>query len=641
LLLHLGLWWRSFAVLQRTAYYPSLRQARQYFTDCLKIFRQEDQLERLARFIHVLAEVLQKQRDWTALERLAVEGITLHRQTQDTIRLARDHGFLAEIALIKEDWLTAHNEAGLALALVEAVKLAAAQDPDNQFLTSALTIASQFQRGWYRFLLGEAQLRLTDPETAIAYLEAARWETDPEVDLTLHRQVLEKLIHHYFQQGQYWNAFDVKQELRRVEYRYNLRAFIGAGTVQPHQRTTVAEPLDDSTHTTVAAEIRASGRLQDVEALVARLESDRHQVIVIHGGSGVGKSSILNAGLLPALRSLYPRGRTTVPILVQTYGTWQQGIAKELDKALAAWRVPVAPDVPVTLADLQERLQAGLSKNRFFVLVFDQFEEFFFEETTLAERRQFYAFLQYCIDQPWVKVVLAMREDYLHHLLEVERIVNQISAMGDLDLLSRQVRYPLGNFSPTAAEAVIRRLTAAAQAPLEDALVNRLVADLAAQTGDVRPIELQVVGAQLQREDIDTLDKYQNLGDSPKETLVQRFLAYVVRDCGPPNERLAWVVLYLLTDEDREQRLYRPFRTREDLEYELSLLEMPFAGPQLDLVLSILVGSGLVFEVPEEPEDRYQLVHDYLVSYVRQEQTPELMAELNAARLQTKTRDGS
>ena len=57
-------------------------------------------------------------------------------------------------------------------------------------------------------------------------------------------------------------------------------------------------------------------------------------------------------------------------------------------------------------------------------------------------------------------------------------------------------------------------------------------------------------------------------------------------------------------------------------------------------MLSILVGSGLVFEVPEEPEDRYQLVHDYLVSYVRQEQTPELMAELNAARLkQTKTRD--
>ena len=69
------------------------------------------------------------------------------------------------------------------------------------------------------------------------------------------------------------------------------------------------------------------------------------------------------------------------------------------------------------------------------------------------------------------------------------------------------------------------------------------------------------------------------------------------------------------------------------------LLAMPFEGRQLDLVPSILVGSGLVFE---EPEDRYQLVHDYPVSYVRQEQTPELRADFNAARLQqTKVHDNA
>ncbi|MEO1298827.1 MAG: hypothetical protein AAFW75_24215, partial [Cyanobacteria bacterium J06636_16] len=124
----------------------------------------------------------------------------------------------------------------------------------------------------------------------------------------------------------------------------------------------------------------------------------------------------------------------------------------------------------------------------------------------------------------------------------------------------------------------------------------------------------------------------EGLGESPKETLVQEFLAYVVHDCGPPNERLAWVVLYLLTDEDRDQRLYRPLKTREEIEYELSLLEMPFELDQLSMVLSILVGSGLAFEIPEEPEDRYQLVHDYLVRYVRNVQTPGLMAELEAAR---------
>ncbi|MBE7385988.1 MAG: hypothetical protein F6J95_031950 [Leptolyngbya sp. SIO1E4] len=637
--LHLGLWWRSYAVLQRVTYQPSLRQARQYFEQLLQHFREEDQRLRLARFIHVLAEVRQKQRDWEMLETLAVEGITLHQETRDAIRLARDHGFLAEVALIREDWLTAQSEANQALALLKTAQQGLTANPENIDLANALDIANSFQRGWYRFLLGEAQMHLHDPEAAIQYLEAARWETDPEVDLTLHRQVLEELIHHHFDLGHYWEAFDAKQELRQVEYRYNLRAFVGAGAVQPHQRTAVAQRLDEATHTAVAAEIRASGRLQDVEALVNRLQADQHQLIIIHGPSGVGKSSILSAGLLPAIRTVYPQGRITLPILVQTYGNWQQGIAAELNKALAPWRDPDAPtpdasDTP-TPETLLAQFRIGVAKNRFFILIFDQFEEFFFDKMTLPERRSFYEFLQQCIDQPWVKVVLALREDYLHHLLEAERIINQVSPMSGvevLDMLSQEVRYSLANFTPTAAEAVIRQLTTAAQYTLEEALVQRLVADLAAETGDVRPIELQVVGAQLQRKEVNTLAQYEALGESPKETLVQEFLAYVVHDCGPPNERLAWVVLYLLTEEDRDQRLYRPLKTREEIEYELSLLEMPFKPDQLSMVLSILVGSGLVFEIPEEPEDRYQLVHDYLVRYVRTVQTPGLMAELEAAK---------
>jgi WD40 repeat protein len=634
LLLHLGLWWRSMAVLQRATYQASLRQARRYFQDCLTIFREEDQRQRLARFIHVLAEVLQKQRDWDSLETLVVEGITLHQETHDPIRLARDHGFLAEVALIREDWLTAQQEAALALTLLEDAAREAELEP-RRLLSKAVQVADRFQRGWYRFLLGQAQMHLKDPKVAIAYLEAARWETDPEVDLTLHRQVLEELIGQYFQQGQYWEAFDIKQALRQVEYRYNLRAFIGAGAVQPHSPMAMAQGLAPRNQAAVAAEIRASGRLPDVEALLHRLEDSQRQIIIIHGPSGVGKSSILTAGLLPALGTLYPAGHTTLPLLVQTYGTWPQTIAKALAAALTPWEGPPDPDAPLAtdLATLQETLRQGVTRNNcFFVFLFDQFEEFFFEEKSPEERRSFYEFLQFCIDQPWVKVVLTLREDYLHHLLEVERVVNQVGPMTDLDLLSRAVRYPLGNFSPAAAEAVIRQLTEAAQYPLEEALIHRLVADLAAPLGSVRPIELQVVGAQLQRETIDTLAQYEALGDSPKETLVQRFLAYVVHDCGPPNERLAWVVLYLLTDEDRDQRLYRPLRTREELEYELALLEMPFDLAQLDLVMSILVGSGLVFAVPEEPEDRYQLVHDYLVSYVRQVQTPGLMAELQEAR---------
>ena len=626
--LHVGLWWRSNAVVQRVLYDTSLRQARHYFEQLLAHFRDRDQTVHLARFIHVLAEVLQKQRDWEALAALANEGIRLHQATDDPVRLARDHGFWAEVALAREDWLTALAEADQALDILETADQSLENSPEDIDLANALEIAKSFQRGWYRFLKGEAQMHLDDPETAIAYLDAARWETDPEVDLTLHLRVLEELIHHYFDLGQYLDAFDVKQELRQVEYRYNRRAFIGAGAVQPHQRTGPKQP-DRITQAAVAAEIRASGRLQDVEELARRLESNRTAIIIIHGPSGVGKSSILTAGLIPRLRTLYPDGRTTQPILVQTYGNWQQAIELALNPALTS---PTSAAPPPN--ELIQQLRAGTQRNRFYILIFDQFEEFFFDKKEAGDRRQFYEFLQQCLDLPNIKVILALREDYLHHLLEAERIIHRVSP--DWDLLSKDVRYALDNFSPPAAEEVIRQLTSAAQYPLPDDLIHRLVADLAAETGDVRPIELQVVGAQLQREEINTLAQYEALGEMPKEKLVQDYLTYVVRDCGPPNERLAWIVLYLLTDEDREQRLFRPLKTREELEYELALLEMPFDPEQLDLVLPILVGSGLVFEIPEEPEKRYQLVHDYLVRYVRDVQTPGLMAELEEARAAAK-----
>ena len=51
---------------------------------------------------------------------------------------------------------------------------------------------------------------------------------------------------------------------------------------------------------------------------------------------------------------------------------------------------------------------------------------------------------------------------------------------------------------------------------------------------------------------------------------MQKFLDNVVQDCGPENISLAHLVLYLLTDEDRDNRLYRPQKNaKKPLEEEL------------------------------------------------------------------------
>ncbi|MEH2012383.1 WD40 repeat domain-containing protein [Nostoc sp.] len=129
----------------------------------------------------------------------------------------------------------------------------------------------------------------------------------------------------------------------------------------------------------------------------------------------------------------------------------------------------------------------------------------------------------------------------------------------------------------------------------------------------------------MQTEKITTLVQYQEYG--PKEKLVGRFLEEVVKDCGQNNEQFAKLVLYLLTDENNT----RPLKTRAELEADLAL-----EPTRLDLILKILVKSGLVFQVPGFPADRYQLVHDYLVPFVREQQSARLIAELEKEKEQRK-----
>ena len=208
----------------------------------------------------------------------------------------------------------------------------------------------------------------------------------------------------------------------------------------------------------------------------------------------------------------------------------------------------------------------------------------------------------------------------MHYLLECDRLTNLEVTKNDI--LNKEIRYSFGNFSPVDAKHVIQTLTERSFYLVPD-LIDELVRDLAGELGEVRPIELQVVGAQLQTENITTLAQYQELG--PKEKLVEQFLEAIVKDCGAENERAAALVLYLLTDENNT----RPLKTRAELAAALAA-----EADKLELVLDILLKSGIVFLIPQFPADRYQLVHDYLVSFIRQQRGAELLAELEREKQQ-------
>ncbi|NET33673.1 MAG: AAA family ATPase [Cyanothece sp. SIO1E1] len=638
LLYCLGLWWRTYAMRHRVEHAQACEQARDYFQQCIDAFEQARRPDLVAKFINALGGILQRLQEWDALEAVAKKALVLHRAYPEPFRLARIYGFLAEVALAKAAAKEARQWAEKALRILARAQTSSSVPCPSEQQSAHLTWEFSYHKGWYLFSLARAQQQLGQRKKTLKTLETAIAATAPQYDPELYIQILAALRQGYFEQGEYLTAFQFKQEQKRVEGKFGFRAFVGADRLQPQQQVVNPALPPVELPGGIAQEIAVSGRQQDVDRLIQRISRNDHKLTVIHGQSGVGKSSLVQAGLIPALQHQTIGTRCVVPILQRVYADWMTVLERALAEALTAngepqrardagtaTRDPLIPSralaldnlMPHTsrLAPILKQLRQNADNHLLSVLIFDQFEEFIFIYKDPLQRRIFYRFLQHCLEIPYVKVMLSLREDYLHYLLECNRLADL--AVINNNILDKNILYFVGNLSPADAKSVVKSLTQKNQVSLEPQLIEKLVQDLAETMGYVRPIELQVVGAQLQAENITTLAKYEQSG--PQSVLIKRFLEEIIQGCGAENEEIARLVLHLLTDENGN----RPLKTRTELTADLSSLVKP---GQLDLVLKILVRSGLVFILPETPVERYQLVHDYLVAFSRQEQN--LLAEL-------------
>jgi hypothetical protein len=587
-------------------------EAQHYFQTMLERFEQAQRPDLLARFIHQLGKTLQYLEAWEDLSELAERSLALQQAHSNFLQLAQAYGFLADVALHQSHWVEAKQTAQMALEVI-------AQLPAHQ----------HWHRSPYLLLLAQAQQALGEFEQAIAHLETAQ-ALGPQDAPQRYSQILACLGALYFQQKRYLKAFQVKQERRSIEKQYGLCPFIGAGRLKAKRHD--GWSLAATEATTMAQEIAVSSRRQDVDHLFQRLAESRYKLTVLYGPSGVGKSSLIEAGLMPYLQDKEVIGtRDVVPVLLRAYPHWEQTLGQNLITALQS--TPLEGDLPAACngaSDILNLLRQSEAHNLLPVIIFDQFEEFFFVCKDSDQQQHFFECFRDCLKIPTVKVILSLREDYLHHLLLQGKRHKVVLDSIDDNILDKKNLYYIGNFSPADTRAIIQVLTEHSRFFLEDNLIDAVVADLTDEFGEVRPIELQVVGEQLQAENITALVQYQERG--PKAHLVLRYLETVLKDCGLENRQLAELVLYLLTEENTT----RPLRTRTELETDLSTLPKALAisRDQLDLVLQVLVRSGLVFELPETPTNRYQLVHDYLIGFIRRQEPKlkELAAELEQER---------
>jgi len=176
---------------------------------------------------------------------------------------------------------------------------------------------------------------------------------------------------------------------------------------------------------------RFFGRAQDIAEIVTRL---RDQPLVgVVGPSGVGKSSLVRAGVVPALKSsgdpwevmIIRPGRQPLSALASTLESLRE--SRDSDPVLGGDLATILRTEPGTFGT---RLRARARRKRSQILLFvDQHEELYTLVTDAAERRAFTACLAAAGDDPSgpLRVVVSMRSDFLDRAAEDRRFVDELT----------------------------------------------------------------------------------------------------------------------------------------------------------------------------------------------------------------------
>lgn len=167
------------------------------------------------------------------------------------------------------------------------------------------------------------------------------------------------------------------------------------------------------------------GRTVLVDSLKERMAADgvEGRFLAVVGPSGSGKSSVVRAGLLPAIR------KNDIPNLPMQYITTMTPSAdpmRSLEGAILKIARRATVSMMETLSqdhyDLHEVLQDALADDGEMLLVIDQFEEVFTLTTDEAKRRSFLNLVHHALmrDDSRMRLIITLRADFLDRPLNYD-----------------------------------------------------------------------------------------------------------------------------------------------------------------------------------------------------------------------------
>lgn len=326
------------------------------------------------------------------------------------------------------------------------------------------------------------------------------------------------------------------------------------------------------------------GREKEKAQILSKIVSVR--LILLHGKSGTGKTSLIKAGLMPELRE-----RGYVVIYVRILGKPIEAIQRAFNKNLK---------VPLPLGgSLHNFLAKGLADSKGTdVLFLDQFEDLFSEHFDSSTRQEMLNALGevYADTSLDLKIVIAIRED---SLAELSALKQQIPEVFYNDYHLEVLR------GEQARQAIINPLGAYG-IRFEEGLDDEILADLGGENVD--PPQLQIVCDRLYidrnfKDKVITRAQYERLGGA--RAILAAYLTNVLNRY-PGGER---VKLQLVLKEFITSASHRALPTRQGLMQRTGL-----ALAELQQVLEELEEARLIREFPPEP--RFELVHEYLIPQI-------------------------
>ena len=408
---YLGLWWQTYGFEHKAEKNMAYEKACSYFQQLIEGFETVNRPDLVAKFINAWGTILQTLKRWDELNTVGNRAIELHKAYSYPFREARAYNFLAEFELANSNYKQAKKFAETALKIFNKT-LDSASSPTSNEDKKTLDLERYYHQGRYLFSLAKAEKGNGKIKLAIETLELAKERTKPEYNPDFYINIIKELRKIYYGQKEYLKAFELKQERQRIEQQFGFIAFVGANTLgsrKANMNLALPQSKPKINQQKLTQEIAASGRELDVEKLQERLSRPDYKLIVIYGESGVGKSSILQAGLIPVLEKKLIDTRDAVVVLQRVYIDWiyqlGKGLAKQLEKTK---NLAVNSEALTSIEEILAQLKKNEESNLLTVIIFDQFEEFFFFNREPRHRREFDQFIQYCLEIPFVKIVLSI-----------------------------------------------------------------------------------------------------------------------------------------------------------------------------------------------------------------------------------------